>query len=125
MQGNSLEKFDYPTQKPESLLTRIIQASSNQGNIVADFFCGSGTTAFIAEQWGRRWVTCDTSRVAITLAKQRLMTSLQKENPQKVRIRTNGEHGEFQRCYASTLGLTISPECDVFPCQGVASQKGD
>jgi adenine-specific DNA-methyltransferase len=40
-----------------------------------DITCGSGTTAFVAEQWGRRWITCDTSRIAITLAKQRLMTA--------------------------------------------------
>ncbi len=45
------------------------------GDLVFDPTCGSGTTAYVAEQWGRRWITCDTSRVALTLAKQRLMTA--------------------------------------------------
>src|SRR5438309_1874116 len=49
--------------------------STDPGDLVLDPTCGSGTTAFVAEQWGRRWITCDTSRVAVTLAKQRLMTS--------------------------------------------------
>ena len=49
--------------------------ASDPGDLVLDITCGSGTTAYVAEQWGRRWITCDTSRVAITLAKQRLMTA--------------------------------------------------
>lgn len=48
---------------------------TDPGDLVMDITCGSGTTACVAEQWGRRWITCDTSRVAIDLAKQRLMTS--------------------------------------------------
>jgi adenine-specific DNA-methyltransferase len=55
-------------------LFRRIRASS--GDLVFDPTCGSGTTAYVAEQWGRRWITCDTSRVAVTLAKQRLMTAV-------------------------------------------------
>jgi len=50
--------------------------TTDPGDLVLDLTCGSGTTAFVAEQWGRRWITCDTSRVAITLARQRLMTAL-------------------------------------------------
>jgi len=50
--------------------------STDPGDLVLDITCGSGTTAFVAEQWGRRWITCDTSRVALTLAKQRLMTAV-------------------------------------------------
>ena len=49
--------------------------TTDPGDLVLDPTCGSGTTAFVAEKWGRRWITCDTSRVAITLAKQRLMTA--------------------------------------------------
>ena len=49
--------------------------STDPGDLVLDPTCGGGTTAFVAEQWGRRWITCDTSRVAIQLAKQRLMTA--------------------------------------------------
>src|SRR5207253_4830175 len=50
--------------------------TTDPGDLVLDPTCGSGTTAHVAEQWGRRWITCDTSRVAVTLAKQRLMTAL-------------------------------------------------
>ncbi len=49
--------------------------TTDPGDLVFDPTCGSGTTAFVAEKWGRRWITCDTSRVAVTLAKQRLMTA--------------------------------------------------
>jgi len=55
---------------------RCLLMTTDPGDLVFDPTCGSGTTAYVAEQWGRRWITCDTSRVAITLAKQRLMTTL-------------------------------------------------
>ena len=50
------EYLKYPTQKPEALLQRIIKASSNEGDLIADFFCGSGTTASVAEKLGRKWI---------------------------------------------------------------------
>ena len=50
--------------------------TTDPGDLVFDPTCGSGTTAYVAEQWGRRWITCDTSRVALTLARQRLMTAV-------------------------------------------------
>ena len=49
--------------------------TTNPSDLVLDITCGSGTTAYVAEQWGRRWITCDTSRIAIELAKERLMTA--------------------------------------------------
>jgi adenine-specific DNA-methyltransferase len=55
---------------------RCMLMTTDPGDLVFDPTCGSGTTAYVAEQWGRRWITCDTSRVAVTLAKQRLMTSV-------------------------------------------------
>jgi adenine-specific DNA-methyltransferase len=54
---------------------RCVLLATDPGDLVLDPTCGSGTTAFVAEKWGRRWITCDTSRVAVTLAKQRLMTA--------------------------------------------------
>ena len=57
-------------------IQRCLLMTTDPGDLVLDPTCGSGTTAFVAEQWGRRWITCDTSRVAVTLAKQRLMTAL-------------------------------------------------
>lgn len=65
----------YVVQTALSVLTRCILMSTDPGDLVLDITCGSGTTALMAERWGRRWITCDTSRVAITLAKQRLMTA--------------------------------------------------
>ncbi len=70
---SSKERLDYPTQKPEALLERIIKASSNEGDLVADFFCGSGTTAAVAEKLGRKWITCDLGRFAIHTTRKRLI----------------------------------------------------
>lgn len=71
-QGNP-EILEFKTQKPEALLKRIILASSNPGDIVADFFCGSGTTLAVAEKLGRRWIGCDLSRYAIHITRKRLL----------------------------------------------------
>ena len=68
----SLERIGYPTQKPEALLERLIQASSNEGDIVADFFIGGGTTAAAAQRAGRRFIVCDQSRVAVAVTAERL-----------------------------------------------------
>jgi adenine-specific DNA-methyltransferase len=67
------EKVGYPTQKNESLLERIIAASSNPGDLVADFFCGSGTTLAVAEKLGRKWIGCDLGRFAIHTSRKRLI----------------------------------------------------
>ncbi len=60
-------------EKPEALLKRIILASSNPGDIVADFFCGSGTTLATAEKLGRRWIGSDLSKFAIQITRKRLL----------------------------------------------------
>lgn len=73
LQGGNSEIIGYPTQKPEALLERIIKASSNEGDLVADFFCGSGTTAAVAEKLGRKWITCDLGRFAIHTTRKRLI----------------------------------------------------
>jgi len=67
------ERTGYETQKPEALLERIIKASSNEGDLVADFFCGSGTTAAVAEKMGRKWITCDLGKFAIHTTRKRLI----------------------------------------------------
>ncbi len=66
----------YVVQSSTEVIERCILMTTDPGDLVFDPTCGSGTTAYVAEQWGRRWITCDTSRVSITLAKQRLMTAL-------------------------------------------------
>ena len=68
------EKTGYPTQKNRDLLERIIGASSNPGDLVADFFVGSGTTAEVAERLGRRWIAADLSRFAIHTTRKRLLS---------------------------------------------------
>lgn len=65
----------YVVQTNASVIERCTLMTTDPGDLVIDPTCGSGTTAFVAEQWGRRWITCDTSRVAIALAKQRMMTA--------------------------------------------------
>ncbi len=69
----ALEKVSYNTQKPEALLQRIIEMSSNENDLILDCFCGSGTTAAVAEKLGRRWITCDLGRFAIHTARKRLL----------------------------------------------------
>ena len=69
----SSEKTGYATQKNESLLRRIIRASTNEGDLVADFFCGSGTTQAVAEKLGRRWIAADLGRFAVHTSRKRLL----------------------------------------------------
>jgi adenine-specific DNA-methyltransferase len=66
----------YVVETSTKVVERCLVMTTDPGDLVLDITCGSGTTAFIAEEWGRRWITCDTSRVALTLAKQRLMTAV-------------------------------------------------
>lgn len=69
----STERLNYPTQKPEALLERIIKASSNEGDLIADFFCGSGTLPAVAEKLGRKWIATDLGKFAIHTTRKRLL----------------------------------------------------
>jgi adenine-specific DNA-methyltransferase len=73
LMGGSQEWVEYPTQKPEGLLERILKASSNEGDLVLDCFVGSGTTAAVAEKLNRRWIACDLGRFSIHTARKRLL----------------------------------------------------
>lgn len=73
--GTAEQDKVYVVQTTTKVLERCILMTTNPGDLVFDPTCGSGTTAYVAEKWGRRWITCDTSRVAVTLAKQRMMTA--------------------------------------------------
>ncbi len=73
--GSFTEEKVYVVQSAVKIVERCLLMTTDPGDLVLDPTCGSGTTAFVAEKWGRRWITCDTSRVAVTLAKQRLMTA--------------------------------------------------
>src|SRR5439155_4833741 len=69
----AIERLGYATQKPEALIERIVKASSNEGDLVADFFCGSGTAGIVAERLGRRWIMADLGRFAIHTSRKRLI----------------------------------------------------
>ncbi|MHA2643040.1 MAG: site-specific DNA-methyltransferase [bacterium JZ-2024 1] len=69
------EKY-YAVQTSTKVIERCLLMTTDPGDLVFDPTCGSGTTAYVAEQWGRRWITCDTSRVALAIARQRLMTAV-------------------------------------------------
>jgi DNA modification methylase len=73
IQGNGIENTGYATQKPEAFLERIIKASSNEGDVVADFFAGSGTTLSVAEKLGRKWIGSDLGKFAIHTARKRMI----------------------------------------------------
>ena len=72
LQQKDPERIGYPTQKPEKLLERVIASCSPEGGVVADFFCGGGTTPAVAQRLGRRWIACDQSRVAVAITADRL-----------------------------------------------------
>src|SRR3990172_6420287 len=69
----AIERLGYATQKPEALLERIIKASSNEGDLIADFFCGSGTAAAVAEKLGRKWIVTDLGKFGIHTTRKRLI----------------------------------------------------
>jgi adenine-specific DNA-methyltransferase len=73
--GTAEQDKIYVVQTTTKVVARCLLMTTDPGDLVLDPTCGSGTTAFVAEQWGRRWITCDTSRVALALARQRLMTA--------------------------------------------------
>jgi site-specific DNA-methyltransferase (adenine-specific)/adenine-specific DNA-methyltransferase len=84
--SQSDERAGYPTQKPEALLERIIKASTNEEDLVLDFFGGSGTTAAVAEKLNRRWIVCDVGKLAFYTIQKRLLnikSSKSLENPKK------------------------------------------
>ncbi len=71
--NSAKEALGYPTQKPSELIERIIKASSNEGDLIADFFCGSGTTAAVAEKLGRKWIVSDLGKFAIHTTRKRMI----------------------------------------------------
>jgi DNA modification methylase len=71
--GMAVERLNYPTQKPEELIEKIIKASSNKNDLVSDFFCGSGTTLAVAEKLGRKWIGSDLGRFSIHTTRKRMI----------------------------------------------------
>src|SRR6202034_1766838 len=73
--GNFTDDKVYVVQTGVKVIERCVQMTTDPGDLILDITCGSGTTAFVAEQWGRRWITCDTSRVPLALSRQRILTA--------------------------------------------------
>ena len=73
IKGNADQRLDYPTQKPEMLIERVMLACSNEGDLVADFFGGSGTVAAVAEKSGRKWIAADLGKFAVHTTRKRMI----------------------------------------------------
>ena len=119
IEAGSGESWDFPTQKPEKLLTRIIEVSSKEGDIVADFFGGSGTTAVVAETLKRKWIIADVSKVAIHITRNRLIT-LKNSLKAKDKIASASTEtspfiiqnlGNYQRHLIYLHGLNVKKAC--------------
>jgi len=106
------QNLSYPTQKPETLLERIIKASSDEGDLVADFFCGSGTTMAVAERLNRRWIGCNLDKVGLQVSRNRMVNQGAKPfllenigNYQRHMIYLSGSKiGEMQRIMLKLYG---------------------
>lgn len=106
------ENTGYDTQKSEALLERIIKASSNEGDLVADFFCGSGTTLAVAEKLGRKWIGCDLGRFAVHTTRKR-MIGVQRELKQAGKPYRSFEIlnlGKYERQYFVGIDPTLPEE---------------
>jgi len=112
MERYRAELLDFPTQKPEALLIRIIKASSSEGDLVADFFCGSGTTCAVAEKLGRKWLGADLGRFAIHTTRKRMIDvqrELKRENkPYRAFELLN--LGKYERKYFLGINTDLSEE---------------
>lgn len=94
LRGNQPEQLGYPTQKPQKLIERIIEASSNEGDIVLDPFCGCGTTVHAAENLDRKWIGIDISQFSAGLVRNRIINSF--------------EHKQFSRTDIHIIGCPLT-----------------
>jgi len=105
----SNERLGYPTQKPELLLERIIDGLSKEGDLIADFFCGSGTTLAVAERLGRKWIGADLGRFSIHTTRKRLI-SVQREKAEKnepYRAFEILNLGSYERQYIAGIDMSL------------------
>jgi adenine-specific DNA-methyltransferase len=116
--GSAMEKA-YVVQTNTRVIERCLLMTTDPGDLVLDPTCGSGTTAFVAEQWGRRWITIDTSRVALALARTRLMAAkfpyyyLAEDYPQMTQMDTDEDIRNHLRSSASSADRTPHPARDM------------
>ncbi len=76
---SALERIGYPTQKPEPLLETLVKAATSESDVVADFFCGGGTTPAVAQRLNRRWIACDQSRIAVAVTADRITKAVREK----------------------------------------------
>ncbi|AEF80814.1 DNA methyltransferase [Leadbettera azotonutricia] len=107
-----IENVGYPTQKPEFLLKRIIEASSNEDDIVLDFFAGSGTTAAVAEKLNRRWITCDIGKFSFYTVQKRLLTIQDSKNLENSKKKYSKEAKTFVTVNTGMYDLAKMKELD-------------
>ncbi len=112
LKGNNQEILDYPTQKPEALLERIINESSNEGDLVVDYFCGSGTTLAVAEKLGRKWIGSDLGKFAIHTSRKRLIQVQRslKESGSNYRAFEILNLGKYERAHYIGVNLNLRQE---------------
>lgn len=106
------EKVDYPTQKPSSIIEKVVKIGSSEGDLVADFFCGSGTTLAVAEKLGRKWIGCDLGRFAVHTTRKR-MIGVQRELKQAGKPYRSFEIlnlGKYERQYFVGIDPTLPEE---------------
>ena len=113
VQGTSSERINYPTQKPEELLARIIKASTKEGDLIMDFFGGSGTSMAVAEKLGRRWITCDLGKLSYLTMQKRIL-QIQDSKSLDKKSKYNKQARSFITCKLGMydLGTTLSLEWD-------------
>ena len=103
--SQSKERIGYPTQKPEALLERIIKASSKEGDVVADFFCGCGTAVAVAERLNRKWIGVDISHLAVRLILNRILKPYEDDKDKYKEIRNNIQINGLPKDIASAKEL--------------------
>lgn len=102
------ERLGYPTQKPEALLERIIKASSNEGDVIAHFFCGCGTAIAVAQRLNRSWIGVDISHLAVRLMHDRILKPCMENGNRFQEVRDNIEIDGFPRDLATAKELAVS-----------------
>jgi hypothetical protein len=121
IRANVNEYQGFSTQKPERLLKRIILASTNENDLVADFFCGSGTTLSVAEKLGRRWIGCDSNYHAIHISKKRILNISSSNNIIKWKQKYDKSPRSFQ-----ISGLNkIEEQNQIFPNLSLEIKQND
>jgi len=110
--SQATESLGYPTQKPEPLIDRIIKTSSNENDIVADFFCGSGTTLSVAEKLGRKWIGSDLGKFAIHTTRKRMIgvQRQRKEEGKDFRAFEILNLGKYERAHYIGVNMNLREE---------------